>query len=225
VVDAVVYGTQQSNSSANGTITSPDLATLEGEQGGGGCIVVLPVPGLGAGISRGRFPDGADADNLCQDFKLQPYATISAASTPGALNIKVSSIAGFAPGQTITVDLGANAETAVIETVGTAGGTTYGTAAAVGATVVPVTGAAGFAAGQTVTIGAGADAETAVVAAVAGGRGGARITFSAPLRAAHPQGTQLAGSGITLKAGLTKAHSSGASIAAGAPTPGAPNKY
>ena len=30
VVDAMVYGSQQSNSSANGTIASPELATLEG---------------------------------------------------------------------------------------------------------------------------------------------------------------------------------------------------
>ena len=45
VVDAMVYGSQQSNSSANGTITSPELATLEGDQSQGGCIVVAPVTG------------------------------------------------------------------------------------------------------------------------------------------------------------------------------------
>ena len=42
VVDAVVYGSQQSDSSGNGTIASPELATLEGDQGQGGCIVVVP---------------------------------------------------------------------------------------------------------------------------------------------------------------------------------------
>jgi hypothetical protein len=42
VVDAMVYGSQQSNSSANGTITSPEIAILEGDQSQGGCIVVVP---------------------------------------------------------------------------------------------------------------------------------------------------------------------------------------
>jgi hypothetical protein len=92
VVDALVYGSQQSNSSGNGTITSPELATLEGDQHQGGCIAVVPQPLRGgrsgpamiptAGTptrSIARTSDGADADNLCTDFKLQP-------STPGAPN-------------------------------------------------------------------------------------------------------------------------------------------
>jgi len=49
VVDAIVYGSQQSSSSANGTITSPEIATLEADQGKGGCIVVVPTAGRGAG--------------------------------------------------------------------------------------------------------------------------------------------------------------------------------
>ena len=48
IVDAIVYGSQQSNSSANGTISSPEIATLEGDQSQGGCIVV--VPGSGSGL-------------------------------------------------------------------------------------------------------------------------------------------------------------------------------
>ena len=89
VVDAVVYGSRQSSSSANGTITSPELATLEGEQGKGGCIAVVPIPARGAGPapatvgmtnrSVGRYPDGADTDSNCSDFALQP-------ATPGAAN-------------------------------------------------------------------------------------------------------------------------------------------
>ncbi|MDO5443879.1 MAG: hypothetical protein Q4G10_09430, partial [Bacteroidia bacterium] len=42
VLDAIVYGSQQSSSSANGTIASPELATLESVQDGGGCIAVVP---------------------------------------------------------------------------------------------------------------------------------------------------------------------------------------
>src|SRR5450759_4844983 len=66
IVDAMVYGSQQSNSSGNGTITSPEIATLEADQGKGGCIVVVPAArGFGpaaaaastANWSVGRFPD------------------------------------------------------------------------------------------------------------------------------------------------------------------------
>ncbi|MEO8314131.1 MAG: arabinofuranosidase catalytic domain-containing protein [Pseudomonadota bacterium] len=88
VVDALVYGSQQSNSSANGSITSPELATLEGEQDKGGNMAVVPAaprgaPGVAAAPasarSLGRRSDGADTDNLAADFQLQ-------APTPGAAN-------------------------------------------------------------------------------------------------------------------------------------------
>lgn len=52
LIDAVVYGSKQSNSSANGTITRPDLAVLEGEQTQGGCIVEVPQ------VRRGGFGGG-----------------------------------------------------------------------------------------------------------------------------------------------------------------------
>jgi non-reducing end alpha-L-arabinofuranosidase len=90
VVDAMVYGSQQSSSSANGTIASPELATLEGDQRQGGCIVVVAGGGRG-GPARGapaaggpsrsssRISDGADADSNCTDFRTQP-------ATPGAAN-------------------------------------------------------------------------------------------------------------------------------------------
>ncbi len=84
VVDAIVYGSQQSNSSGNGTIASPELATLEGEQGGGGCIVVVPRPVGGTGASVGRYPDGADTDSNCNDFHVQ--AAAGQVPTPAAPN-------------------------------------------------------------------------------------------------------------------------------------------
>ena len=56
VVDAIVYGSQQSNSSGNGTITSPELATLEGDQGKGGSIVVVPSAGRGGASAALRPP-------------------------------------------------------------------------------------------------------------------------------------------------------------------------
>ena len=93
VIDAVVYGSQQSNSSANGTITSPELAVLEGDQRGGGCQAVAPGPvpawllarnpelAQAADRSLVRFPDGADTDVLCEDLRL------SEQPTPGLPNI------------------------------------------------------------------------------------------------------------------------------------------
>jgi non-reducing end alpha-L-arabinofuranosidase len=233
VVDAMVYGSQQSNSSANGTIASPELATLEGDQGGGGCIVVVPAAAGGAGVSRGRFPDGADADSNCTDFLLQSATTLAAASAPGANNVKVASVAGFAVGQSITVDAGANAESMVIASVGTAGATTVEASTEAGATVVTVASSMGFAAGQAVTVGEGASQETAVVASTTrGGRFGpggvaraATITVAAPLAQAHAAGVQVSGTGITFEAATTKQHASGAPVSDLAPTPGAPNRY
>ena len=184
--------------------------------------------------SAGRFPDGADTDSNCRDFLLQTATTLAADSAAGANNIKVASVADFGAGQTIIIDTGANRETAVIATVGTAGGTTVGTATEVGATVIPVASAAGFSAGQTITIDSGANRETAVVASIAGGRGGlaaaggpggATITVAAPLTIAHAVDAQVSGTGITLTAALTRAHDSGAQVAGNVPTPGAPNQY
>ena len=92
VLDSIVYGSQQSNSSANGTITSPELAVLEANQHGGGCQAVAPGPvpawmlarnpelAKAAERSLARFPDGADRDVLCEDFRL------SDEPTPGAPN-------------------------------------------------------------------------------------------------------------------------------------------
>ena len=232
MVDAMVYGSQQSNSSGNGTITSPEIATLEGDQGKGGCIVVVPAATSGAGRSRGRFADGADTDSNCTDFLLQPATTLAAASAAGANNLKVAGVADFATGQTILIDTGASLEAAVIATVGTAGATTLGTATNVGATVIPVASAMGFTTGQTITVDSGANQETAVVAVTTGGRGGrggtgvgATITVTAPLKSGHATGAQVSGSGITLTGALTKPHASGTQVAGNVPTPGAPNQY
>ena len=217
--------------------------------GEGGCRA--PSPGAGRGFgggfggpaapavatphrSAGRFPDGADTDSNCNDFLLQAAATLSAASAIGATNIKIAGVAGFVAGQTLLIDSGASHETAVIATVGTAGATTSGAATDAGASVIPVASGMGFVAGQAITIDSGANRETAVVAAIGrvfgpGGPGApgssATITVMAPLKSAHGNGVQVAGTGLTLSAPLTKAHPSGTQVATGVPTPGAPNRY
>jgi non-reducing end alpha-L-arabinofuranosidase len=238
VVDSLNYG----------RVVDPWAA--EGYQGnpGSGCS----VPSLGGGRGRGgqapapnrsagRFPDGADTDSNCNDFHVQTASTLALDSAAGANNIKLASMADFSVGKTITIDTGAERETAVIATIGTAGGSTVGTATEAGATVIPVANAFGFSAGQTITIDSGANVETAVVASTTGGgrggrggrgggggrggAGGATITVTAPLKTAHAADVQVSGSGITLTTALTKAHSSGASVGGNVPTPGAPNQY
>lgn len=224
VVDAMVYGSQQSNSSANGTIASPEIATLVADQRQGGCIVIAPSPTSGAGRSQGRFPDGFDAGKPCADFLTQPATTLPAASAAGATNIKAASVDGFAAGQTITIGAGENLETAVIATIGAPGATTAGAATNAGATVIPVASLAGFRDGQTITIDNGSNYETAVVVSTTRDRAGSTITVAAPLTFAHAAGAQVSGTGITLTAPLTKAHARGTPVGSGAPTPGAPNQ-
>ena len=213
--------------------------------GQGGCRVTSPGAGGGFGPfaapaattnkSAGRFPDGMDTDSNCTDFLVQPATTMPPGSAAGATNIKVASVSDFAAGQTILIGSGAEQESAVIATVGTAGATTVSAAANVGLTVIPVATAFGFTAGQAITIDSGANQETAVVASITGGRGGrgggrggpggGTITLSAPLKISHAAGVQVSGSGITFTTALTKAHESGAQVAGNLPTPGAPNTY
>jgi hypothetical protein len=215
--------------------------------GASGCSVPTPsARGFGFGFggrggpstsgpnkSAGRFPDGTDTDSNCDDFRLQNDTALAAASSPGASNIKVASVTGFSAGQKIIINMGANRETAIIKTVGTAGGTTVDTATDVGATVIPVASVAGFSPGQTITIDRGANRETAVVASITnprrfgrrGGPGVVSITVAAPLTKAHAEGAEVSGSGITLTTALTKSHASGTQITDSVPTPGVPNQY
>ncbi len=232
-MDAIVYGSQQSNSSANGTVASPELATLVSDQGKGGCIVVVPNPPAGFGPaaptasanrSLGRYPDGADTASLCTDFLTQAGTTLAAASPARATNIKIASVAGFNAGQTVLIDTGTSSETAVIAKVGSAGATTVGAGTAAGTTIIPVASVTGFSTGQAIILGNGADQETAVIAATSR-RCAATITVSAPLTLAHATGASVSGTGITFTSALPKAHPSGAQLSDNVPTPGAPNKY
>jgi hypothetical protein len=147
-----------------------------------------------------------------------------AASAPGATNIKVGSVDGFDAGQTVRIGTGADLETAIIATVGTAGATTVRTATDTSATMIPVAHAMGFSEGQTITIDSGANSETAVIASIRPW-GTASITVKAPLTHAHGAGAQVSGTGITFTTALTRAHASGARVADNVPTPGAPNRY
>jgi hypothetical protein len=214
VVDSLNYGLLVDPWAAEGY----QAASGSGQSG---CRVTAPGPGR----SVGRFPDGADTDSNCTDFLTQTASTM-ADTAAGATNIKVATVADFEAGQTIVIDEGANTETAVIATVGTAGASTMRVATLVGATMIDVANRESFSAGQTITIDSGAASETAVVVAAAGRRGPGSITVTAPLKSVHAAGAQVSGTGITLAGALAQAHASGAKIAGSAPpTPGAPNQY
>ena len=232
VVDPWAAQGYQGTSPGSGNFVASPSAGRGGFGGRGGAAGPTPAR------SAGRFPDGADTGNNAKDFQVQTAMILAADSAAGANNIKVASVADFSVGQTINIDTGANRESAVIATVGTAGGSTVATATETNATVIPVANAMGFSAGQTITIDSGANLETAVVASVTGGgrgrggfgggrggAGGASITVTAPLTIAHAVGAQASGSGITLAGALTKAHVSGAQVGSSGPTPGAPNQF
>ena len=115
VVDSLNYG----------LVVDPWAA--EGNQGNSGsrrngCRVNAPsAAGSGIGVSAGRFPDGFDTDSNCADFMAEPATTLAVAANAGAKMIKVLSVAGFAPGQVITIDTNDHLETVVVAAVGTAG--------------------------------------------------------------------------------------------------------
>jgi non-reducing end alpha-L-arabinofuranosidase len=220
-----------------GGLTDPWVAegdqTVSGTQRSG-CYAPAPgsvfipwstlVTPVATNTSAGRFPDGADTDSNCNDFLTQAVATLAAASFAGASTVKVTSVDGFRPGQAVLIDAGADLETAVISTVGTAGATALVGSAAVGATVLPAANVIGFHKGQTISIGDGANSESAVVSAVRS-RGGDTITLDAPLARAHASGEQISGSGISLTAPLSRPHTQGTQVSDNVPTPGAPNRY
>ena len=227
VADSLNYGglvdpwAAEGDQTVSGTPISGCYSPAPGSVFNPWSTVVAPVA---INMSAGRFPDGADTDSNCADFSLQAAASLSAKSDAGATNIKVASTEGFRPGQTIYVDSGLDAETAVIAAVGTAGATTVLTTIDRGATLLPVTSATGFAKGQTITIDEGPNAETAVVLS-SRSRGVASIAVVTPLARSHARGAQISGSGISLATPLARTHLIGAQVFDNIPTPGAPNRY
>jgi non-reducing end alpha-L-arabinofuranosidase len=227
VADSLNYGSvvdpwlAEGDQTVSGAVQSGCFAPAPGAVFSPWSTVVLPVA---TNVSAGRFPDGADSDSNCNDFLTQAAATLPVESSAGATNIKVTSIEGFSPGQKILIGAGADLETAMIATVGTAGATTLRASTSAGATVLASANGIGFRKGQSIVVGEGTDAETAVVSAVRG-RGAATITLNAALLHAHASGEPISGSGLTLSAPLEKTHASGTQVSDNVPTPGAPNQY
>ena len=227
VVDSLNYGllvdpwAAEGYQAASGLNQSGCYAPTPGWNGGSG----MSASASGA-ISRsaGRFPDGADTDSNCADWQIQAATSLPIPSEAGAINIKVASLDGFRAGDTVTIDSGANLESAVIAKVGSAGATTARAATAAGETTIPVAATFGFTTGQTVSVDTGANAESAVIASILRSPVPA-IVVTAPLAQAHGAGARISGTGITLTTALTKAHAGASQVADHFPTPGAPNQY
>jgi Bacterial alpha-L-rhamnosidase C-terminal domain/Bacterial alpha-L-rhamnosidase 6 hairpin glycosidase domain len=158
-----------------------------------------------------------------------PSTTLAVTANAGDSNIKVASVANLVAGDPLTIDTGANAESATILDVGTAAfTTTLAAAAAAGSTDIKVTstgqvcfgsfgcfGTPYFTAGDTVTLGSGSSAETAVIESVgSAGASGTGLTLTAPLAAPEPAGASVfdPGSGLTLSAPLARAHAVGTAV-------------
>ena len=157
LADSINYSTDTST----GVVISPLL-----NEGEGSCPANSSGAFAGAGQSMFRWPNGADTDSNCNDFRVQAATTTAVASAPGASDIKITSRAAFALGQRIMIDTGANAETALVAMVGTSGATTTAAAIAAGATSVPIRGG-GFGRGG----GRGASGDPAGGGGAAVGRG------------------------------------------------------
>jgi len=232
IVDALNYG----------AIVDPWLG--EGFQGQSGLdepgnFVAVPAvqqrgfPGAAApaatppDLSAGRYPDGADADDNENDFKVQLAFNLAAPAQAGDINIKMNNVEGIIIGQRLFV----NGEEVIAANIGTQGYTTLSADVKAGTSVVAVASAQSFKLGQEVFVGD----EKAVVAELRPVRRGFRapvsplqpdtIVLSAPLKSAHAAGEALAGSGVTLSKPLKSQYASGTPVTGNVPTPGAPNRY
>ena len=182
------------------------LITAVGTLGAGGTGITLATPltlAHASGVVLATVVGGTTLSGGSTSLSAG-NANIAAPSNAGDTSVKVSSVTNFAAGQTVTIDAGANLETAVIASVGTAGSTGSGitltaplakahvlggsvlTVTPAGTTNIKVASVANFTAGQSITVDWGANTETVTIASV--GTAG------------------LAGTGITLTSGLTMAH-------------------
>ena len=230
VADALNYG----------LVVDPFLA--EGYQADSGLeepgnFAPVPYPGRRFGapagavapLSAGRFPDGADADDNKNDFRVQQAFSLALEAKAGESNVKLSSIQGVREGAPIVIGSGADAEVVNVVKVGSAGGTLLTEAARAGAKTLVVAAAQGFAVGQEILVGT----EEAVVAEVIvprrwWGPAGAqdnKLVLKTPLRKPHKASEPVSGTGVTLSAPLKAAYGPGAPVATGRPTPGAANAY
>ena len=164
-----------------------------------------------AGFDESSWP----AANVTGAYGIAPWNT-NVQEPAGPTTLRVASVAGFAAGDTIAVDTGANLETRVIQTVGTAGPTGSGLTLTTPLSIVHAPGAPVLDLSKP---GTGVEftpalthAHDALATLASPGTG---ITFEPALTFAHAAGTTIrgAGSGLTVSPALTRNHAAGATVA------------
>ena len=194
-----------STSSGSVTVTAP-LANAHAvgvQVSGSGITLTAP---LASAHATGAAASGNGLTLSAGLTKLHTGAAAVATVTPaGVTNIKVVSVAGFAVGDTVTIDTGTTLETAVIAAIGTAGATGTGitltaplasthtgapavrvTSALAGVTNVKVNAVMGYYPGDTITIDTSANQEVRTVVAVGtAGLTGTGIDITPPLSLTH----------------------------------------
>ncbi len=138
-------------------------------------------------------------------------AFLGADASPGATNIKVTSVANISVGDKIRLDIdsvGHGIEAVTVKRVGTqANRSTLSADASAGATHIKLRSVNGFVVGDKMTVGSPANRETITITVVASGPG-AGVDFTPALFQAHLNGEALVdhGTGLDLAAPLKFAH-------------------
>jgi hypothetical protein len=153
-------------------------------------IKVAAVTGIGTTLAAAANA----ADQNIKVTAVTPFftTTLAAPANAGATNIKVAAITTLVAGKTINIDTGAAFESAVIQTVGTAGANGTGVTLTAPLANAHASGAQVTPAGQQLLIDQGAGSETATIRTVGtAGATGTGVTLTAPLASAHASGAQV----------------------------------
>ena len=153
-------------------------------------IKVASVAGIGTTLAAAA----AAGDSNVKVAAITPFFTtsLSAAANAGDTNIKVASVTAMVAGKTINIDTGAGSESAVIQSVGTAGATGTGVTLTAPLANAHPSGAQVTPAGQQITVDTGASTEVATIRTVGtAGATGTGVTLAAPLALAHASGAQV----------------------------------
>lgn len=189
----------------------------------GGGIHWEPVANVIADNSAGRYPDGADADSSCEDFKVATTTLMVSPSLAGAISVYAKKTEDFKVGQTLLIGANGDRESVTIATVGSPGATVLTASLAKGDSSIRVGEARDFAAGQVIVLDTGIVREEAIVSDVH--RWERRIDLTTPLKSPHASGVSVTGTGLTLTSPLARPHDTGTPVTTDLSTPGKPNTY
>jgi hypothetical protein len=181
-----------------GSVTNPEALLAQGSgstvlsvsPGGSSASVVLDFGREVGGTPYANVSDStptapATSNNLRVSTSealtyLNPNTTLARAASAGDSNVKVASVSPFTVGKQMTVDAGANTETATVTAIGTAAATTTSLVApaSAGDTNINVASVGGYTVGSPLMIDTGSGAETTTISTV-GTAAGAPTTLAA----------------------------------------------